>query len=68
MITPPRFVNSFYTTLLEQPIAQELIKLVSPSRAGDVLQVLITSDDIPSDVQATMSAGSRSIACSPRPR
>jgi hypothetical protein len=52
MITPPATVASFYTVLFERPGAQELMKIIAPLKGTDIEQVLITSLDIGTDLQA----------------
>lgn len=52
MITPPSFVPCFYTVLFEKPATPQLMKLMAPTKGGDIEQVLLTSKDIGSDVQA----------------
>jgi hypothetical protein len=53
MIVPPISTQSFYTALLEKNAAQFIVNLLSPSNIQDVDQVLIVSQSINSDVQAT---------------
>jgi hypothetical protein len=52
MITPPLNVKSYYTALFEKPAAAELMKFVAPAFSGDVKQVLVTSTDMTSDIEA----------------
>jgi hypothetical protein len=53
MITPPHSIGVFYTALFEKPIAHAIAKLMSPTAFGDINQVLVTSLDIGSDIEAT---------------
>lgn len=52
MITPPAFVPCFYTVLFEKPASPQLMKLMAPTKGGDIEQVLVTSKDISSDIMA----------------
>lgn len=52
MITPPALTPCFYTVLFEKPIAAQLMKLMAPITGGDIEQVLVTSLDMGSDIQA----------------
>jgi hypothetical protein len=52
MITPPALTPCFYTVLFERPIAHELMKRMAPTKGGDIDQVLVTSLDMGSDMQA----------------
>lgn len=52
MITPPASTPCFYTVLFERPIAHELMKLMAPKTGADIDQVLVTSLDMGSDLQA----------------
>lgn len=54
MITPPAFTPCFYTVLFEKQVSQELMKIMAPSKGGDVDQVLVTSGDFTSDIEATV--------------
>ena len=54
MITPPFSAQCFYTALLEKPVAVELMKTVSPTFAKDIDQVVVTSLDLSSDVEAAV--------------
>jgi len=53
MITPPLNTQSFYTALFEKDAAKFVTGLMSQSGSADVEQVLITSKDMTSDVEAT---------------
>jgi hypothetical protein len=52
MITPPALTPCFYTVLFEKQVASQLMKLMAPTAGGDVEQVLVTSLDMGSDLQA----------------
>lgn len=54
MITPPFSAQCFYTALLEKPVAIELLKTVSSEFAKDVDQVVVTSLDLSSDIEASV--------------
>jgi hypothetical protein len=54
MITPPLVVPSFYTALFERTGAQEIMKLVAPTSGKDIDQVLVTSIDMASDLEASV--------------
>lgn len=56
MITPPETTACFYSAHFEKSAAQFMIGLLAESfsRVDDVAQVLITSVDFSSDVQATV--------------
>jgi hypothetical protein len=52
VITPPALTPCFYTTLFEKPVASQFMKLMAPVTGGDIEQVLVTSLDMDSDIQA----------------
>ena len=52
MITPPMETPCFYTVLFEKQVSQELMKLMAPTKGGDIEQVLFTSINLGSDVMA----------------
>jgi hypothetical protein len=54
MITPPVLTPCFYTVLFEKQVSQELMKIMAPLKGGDVDQVLMTSGDFTSDIEATV--------------
>jgi hypothetical protein len=56
MITPPLSTPSFYSAIFEQPAAKFVIGLVAASFAknDDIDQVLVTSKDFTSDIEATV--------------
>lgn len=52
MIVPPYNTPSFYTAAFNKEAAAELLRIVSPGYANDVAQVLVTSLDLASDIEA----------------
>lgn len=66
MITPPFKSPVFYTLLLEKPAAQFIVGLVASSFAKneDIEQVMVTSQDFTSDIEATveLQTGAQEIA------
>lgn len=52
MIIPPYSTPSFYTAAFNREAATELLRLVSPGYANDAAQILITSLDLASDIEA----------------
>jgi hypothetical protein len=62
MIIPPVLTNSFYSVAFEEPMAQNLVRLLAPT-SKDINQAIVTSRDLRSDIEATneLQAGVRTM-------